>query len=49
MLEIDDPFGMCERDYGAIEQYDNHQVFFELASSISRRRSVPNFVDRNAA
>jgi hypothetical protein len=44
-IEISDPFRMCELDYGAIEQYDNHQVFFELASDISRRRSAPNFVD----
>jgi hypothetical protein len=48
-LEITDPHGMCERDYGELEQYDNHQVFFELASPIARRRSAPNFVDRNAA
>lgn len=44
-IEISDPFRMCELDYSAIEQYDNHQVFFELASPISRRRSAPNFVD----
>jgi len=48
-LEITDPYRMCELDYRAIEQYDNHQVFFELASPISRRRSVPNFVEKNAA
>jgi len=48
-LEISDPYRMCELDYRAIEQYDNHQVFFELAAPISRRRSVPNFVGKNAA
>lgn len=49
MLEVNDPFRMCELDYSAIEQYDNHQVFFELATSISRRRSAPNFVDAQVA
>lgn len=44
-LQVQDPFRMCEIDYGAIEQYDNHQVFFELTAPISRRRSAPNFVD----
>jgi hypothetical protein len=43
-LVITDPCRMCEIDYAAIEQYDNHQVFYELAAPISRRRSLPNFV-----
>ena len=47
-LEITDPYRMCEADFHRIEQYDNHQVFFELASSTSRRRSVPNFVEQRA-
>lgn len=48
-LSISDPYRMCEIDYSAIEQYDNHQVFYELASPISRRRSSPNFVAQPAA
>ena len=47
-LEITDPYRMCDADFRRIEQYDNHQVFFELASSTSRRRSVPNFVEQRA-
>jgi radical SAM superfamily enzyme YgiQ (UPF0313 family) len=48
-LAIEDPFRMCEIDYSAIEQYDNHQVFFELTAAISRRRSAPSFVDQAVA
>ena len=47
-LEISDPYRMCELEFDHLEQYDNHQVFFELASSISRRRSAPNFVTQSA-
>ena len=47
-LEITDPYRMCDADFRRIEQYDNHQVFFELASGTSRRRSVPNFVEQRA-
>jgi radical SAM superfamily enzyme YgiQ (UPF0313 family) len=48
-LSITDPYRMCEIDYSAIEQYDNHQVFYELAAPISRTRSTPNFVAQPAA
>lgn len=47
-VEISDPHGMCRVDRRQIEQYDNHQVFFELVSVTSRRRSVPNFVEKAA-
>jgi radical SAM superfamily enzyme YgiQ (UPF0313 family) len=43
-LTITDPYRLCEIDYAEIEQYDNHQVFYELGAPISRRRSKPSFV-----
>lgn len=43
-IDIEDPFDMCRLNYEEIEQYDNHQVFFELESRISRFRSNPSFV-----
>ena len=43
-LTITDPYRLCEIDYSEIEQYDNHQVFYELGAPISRRRSKPSFV-----
>jgi radical SAM superfamily enzyme YgiQ (UPF0313 family) len=43
-LIITDPYRLCEIDYSEIEQYDNHQVFYELGTPISRRRSKPSFV-----
>ena len=48
-LTITDPFDMCHLDYEAIEQYDNHQVFYELDSEISRLRSDPSFVKNRVA
>jgi hypothetical protein len=39
---------MCELDFRDVEQYDNHQVFFDLPASIARRRSAPNFVRKAA-
>jgi radical SAM superfamily enzyme YgiQ (UPF0313 family) len=48
-ITITDPYRMCENDDGALEQYDNHQVFFELESSVSRCRSAPNFVRSSRA
>lgn len=43
-LSITDPFGLCHMDYEFLEQYDSHQVFYELDSEISRLRSDPSFV-----
>jgi len=43
-LVVSDPHRMCELDFRDVEQYDNHQVFFDLPASIARRRSAPNFV-----
>jgi hypothetical protein len=48
-LTITDPLDMCHLDYEAIEQYDNHQVFYELDSEISRLRSDPSFVMNRTA
>jgi hypothetical protein len=47
-LVVTDPFGMCELDFREVEQYDNHQVFYDLPASIARRRSAPNFVRKPA-
>lgn len=43
-FRLEDPFGLCRTGACGVEQYDSHQVFFELTSPVSRRRSVPNFV-----
>lgn len=43
-FRLEDPFGLCRTGASGVEQYDSHQVFFELSSPVSRRRSVPNFV-----
>lgn len=48
-LYITDPFDMCHLDYQAIEQYDSHQVFYELDSEVSRLRSDPSFVKNRIA
>jgi hypothetical protein len=48
VLEIDDPHGLCELDFRQLEQYDNHQVFYDLPAGIGRRRSTPNFVPKAA-
>ena len=48
-LTITDPFDMCHVDYETVEQYDNHQVFYELDSEISRLRSDPSFVKHQIA
>ncbi|MBT9489769.1 MAG: radical SAM protein [Rubrivivax sp.] len=47
-LAIEDPYGLCELDFSTVEQYDNHQVFFDLPVRIARRRSAPNFVRKAA-
>jgi hypothetical protein len=47
-LVVTDPFGLCELDFRSVEQYDNHQVFYDLPASIARRRSAPNFVRKPA-
>lgn len=47
-LEVHDPYRLCELDFSAVEQYDNHQVFFDLPVRIARRRSAPNFVRKAA-
>jgi hypothetical protein len=47
-LVVSDPHRMCELDFRDVEQYDNHQVFFDLPASIARRRSAPNFVRKAA-
>lgn len=47
-LRVDDPFGLCEVDFRQLEQYDNHQVFYDLPAAIARRRSAPNFVRKGA-
>jgi radical SAM superfamily enzyme YgiQ (UPF0313 family) len=47
-IRIEDPFEMCRLNYEEIEQYDNHQVFFELEAPISRLRSNPSFVQSRA-
>lgn len=47
-LVVTDPFAMCELDFREVEQYDNHQVFYDLPASIARRRSAPNFVRKPA-
>jgi hypothetical protein len=48
-LEVSDPMGIGELDLGAFEQYDNHQVFYDLPAVIARHRSRPNFVPRTGA
>ena len=40
-LVVTDPYGMSELDFREVEQYDNHQVFFDLPGRIARRRSAP--------
>jgi len=47
-IRIGDPYDMCRLNYEEIEQYDNHQVFFELEAPISRMRSNPSFVQSRA-
>ena len=47
-LTVTDPLGIGEFDLGVLEQYDNHQVFFDLPARIARRRSAPNFVRKAA-
>jgi hypothetical protein len=47
-LTVTDPLGISEFDLGVLEQYDNHQVFFDLPARIARRRSAPNFVRKAA-
>lgn len=47
-LTVTDPVGIGEFDLGMLEQYDNHQVFFDLPATIARRRSAPNFVRKAA-
>lgn len=47
-LEVTDPYRMCEQDFRAVEQYDNHQVFYDLPARIARKRSAPNFVRKVA-
>jgi len=47
-LVVDDPHRLCELDFRDVEQYDNHQVFFDLPAAIARRRSAPNFVRKVA-
>lgn len=47
-LTVTDPVGIGELDLEALEQYDNHQVFYDLPGRIARRRSAPNFVRKAA-
>lgn len=42
--EVRDPFGLCRAGAAGVEQYDSHQVFFDLSSPVTRHRSSANFV-----
>jgi radical SAM superfamily enzyme YgiQ (UPF0313 family) len=44
-LRIDDPAELSELLDRSLEQYDNHQVFWELSSPVSRASSMPNWVN----
>jgi len=47
-FRLEDPFGLCLGDGAGVEQYDNHQVFFDLATPATRRRSAANFIGAGA-
>ena len=41
-IEIQDKYSFSTIDY-SVKQYDTHQTFWELQSSVARNQSKPNF------